>query len=187
MEPSAGPEHIGALYLAASIGYHRISMDDHGKDQTHTALTEALSGAMRHAKAMFDKVGSEQPSDFYEAMTASISGLADGLQIAMAAANAAKNRGKNLTLTPGGDVLMLTSVASARLIEEGDGAWYLSCLTETGTVLAEWECESKIDAKMDALRVRYGKRMAIEQGQAPGRLRDIEVVISDSPSAAGAN
>ncbi len=162
-------------------------MDDQSKDQTRTALTEALSGAMRHAKAMFDKVGSEQPSDFYEAITANISGFTDGLMIAMAAANAAKNHGKNLTLTPGGDVLMLASVAAARLIEEDGGGWYLSCLNETGTVLAEWECESKIDAKMDALRVRHGKRMAIEQGQAPGRLRDIEVVISDSSPTAGAN
>jgi len=187
MEPSAGPEHIGALSLAASIGYHRISMDDHSKDQTHTALTEALSGAMRHAKAMFDKVGSEQPSDFYEAITANISGFTDGLLIAMAAANAAKNHGKNLTLTPGGDVLMLTSVASARLVEQRDGGWYLCCLTETGTVLAEWDCESQGEAEMDALRVRHGKRMAMEHGQAPERLRDIEVVLSSSSSTAGAN
>jgi len=162
-------------------------MDDHSKDQTHTALTEALSGAMRHAKAMFDKVGSEQPSDFYEAITANISGFTDGLLIAMAAANAAKNHGKNLTLTPGGDVLMLTSVASARLVEQRDGGWYLCCLTETGTVLAEWDCESQGEAEMDALRVRHGKRMAMEHGQAPERLRDIEVVLSSSSSTAGAN
>lgn len=162
-------------------------MDDHSKDQTHTALTEALSGAMRHAKAIFDKVGSEQPGDFYEAMTANISGFTDGLLIAMAAVSEAMSRSKYLTLTPSGDVLMLASVASARLVQQRDGGWYLCCLTETGTVLAEWDCESQGEAEMDALRVRHGKRLAMEHGQAPERLRDIEVVISDSPTTLGAN
>lgn len=158
-------------------------MDNRNKKQRHAALSEALSKTMSHAKAIFDKIGSDPPSDFYQEMP----GFADSLLAAMRAAKAAKNHSKNLTLTPGGDVLVLESVAAARLIEEDDGTWYLSCLSETGAILAEWECESKADAQMDALRLRNGKRMAIEQGQAFGRLRDIEVVISDSPSTPDAN
>lgn len=163
-------------------------MDDHSNEQKPSALTDAISIATHHAKAVLDRIGlAQQSDDFYRLLTADLAEFAASLSKSRAAANALFDQHKNLTLTPGGDVLMLASVAAARLIEEDGGGWYLSCMSGKGTVLAEWECESESEAKMDALRVLHGKRMTMEQGQAPERLRDIEVAIPGSSSAAGAN